>query len=172
VRYVLPCLAVLALIAAAGLDAATELLVRGVPRAARAAFPALAVVVVAYLAIVCVRIHPYYLDYYGEQVGGPAGVAAHRRFETAWWGEGVDRAVDYVNAHAAPGARVFRDCIEASHLAWFRGDLWSFATRPADADWIIAYQPTAHRCDIPAGLRPVYTVDAQGAPLAIVYKKE
>jgi hypothetical protein len=167
VRYVLPCVAVLALLAAAGFDA----LARLIP--ARAAFPALAAAVVAYLAITCARIHPYYLDYYGEHVGGPAGVARARAFETAWWGEGVDRAVDYVNAHAAPAARVYRDCIEPAHLAWFRGDLWTpMTTDPRQADWIIAYAPLSRRCAIPRDAVKVFTVDAQGAPLAEVYRRQ
>jgi hypothetical protein len=57
-------------------------------------------------------IHPYYLDYYGEQVGGTERRVQARRFETAWWGEGLDRAVAYVNAHARPTAVVHRECIE------------------------------------------------------------
>jgi hypothetical protein len=66
---------------------------------------------------------------------------------------------------------VYRDCILPSHLAWFRDDLWSFASSPAQADWIIAYQPAAAACAIPPGFRRVLTVDAQGAPLAIVYTR-
>lgn len=169
VRYVLPCVAILALVAAAGFDYLTTLIKH------RAAPAAVTAVVAAYLAITCIRIYPYYLDYFGEQVGGPSTVTAHRWFETAWWGEGVDRAVDYVNAHAAPGARVYRDCIEPYHVAWFRGDLWStLADRdhPEQADWIIAYQPIAHPCRIPPGFTAVYSVDAQGAPLATVLTRD
>ena len=70
---------------------------------------------------------------------------AHGWLETAWWGEGVASAVDYVNEHAAPGARVFRDCIEPAHLAWFREDLWTpMARDPKEADWIVAYSPSSH----------------------------
>jgi 4-amino-4-deoxy-L-arabinose transferase-like glycosyltransferase len=172
VRYVLPCVALLAVFAAAGFDWLAGRLAARVPRARRVAAPAIAGAVALYLAITAVRIHPYYLDYYGEHVGGPANVAARRWFETAWWGEGVDRAVDYVNAHAAPGAKVYRDCIAPAHLAWFRTDLWkSLATSPVAADWIVSYQPTAHVCQIPGGFVRAFTVDAQGAPLAIVYRR-
>ena len=172
VRYILPCLAVVAILAAAGLDWLADVLARRVPRLASRAFPIVAGATVLYLALVCMRIHPYYLDYYGEQVGGPAGVSAARRYETAWWGEGLDRAVAYVNAHAAPGARVHRECVGPKHLTWFRGDLWNpMVTDPRQADWVVVYQPATGHCAIPPGMTRVYTVDADGAPLVIVYKK-
>lgn len=167
VRYVLPSLVALALAAAAGLDYLVALVDR--PRLFAAAGAAL----VLYLAIACVRIHPYYLDYYGEQVGGPAGVAAHRRFEIAWWGEGIADAIAYVNAEAAPGARVHKACVEPSHLTWLRGDLWQHeARRPADADWIVVYQPSWKKCPLPPDARLVHEVSAQGAPLARVYRRD
>jgi 4-amino-4-deoxy-L-arabinose transferase-like glycosyltransferase len=166
VRYVLPCLPALAMIGAAGVDQiATWLRGRGV-------FLALSSVLVGYLGVQLAIIHPYYLDYFAEQIGGPGRVAAHGTFETAWWGEGVDRAVDYVNAHAAPGAAVDRDCIEPIHLAWFREDLWPALThRPRDAAWIVRYSPRSRACPIPRGMKRVFTVEANGAVLAEVYQR-
>jgi 4-amino-4-deoxy-L-arabinose transferase-like glycosyltransferase len=161
VRYVMPCVLALAMMSAAGVDFVAR-------QYARFAVP----VVALYLAVTLVRIHPYYLDYFGEQVGGPKTVAAHRWFETAWWGEGVDRAVDYVNTHAAPNARVFRNCIEPYHLAWFREDLWTPMTNnPAEADWIVTYAPTSRACPLPPQFHRVFTVDAQGATLAEVWTR-
>ncbi|HEU5056706.1 MAG TPA: glycosyltransferase family 39 protein, partial [Kofleriaceae bacterium] len=167
VRYILPSLMALALAAAAGVDYLCDLVRR--PRLFAAAGALLGI----YLAIACVRIHPYYLDYYGEQVGGPAGVARHRRFEIAWWGEGVADAIAYVNASAAPGARVHKACVEPSHLTWLRGDLWQReARRAADADWIVVYQPSWKTCRLPADAELVHEVEAQGAPLARVYRRD
>ena len=92
----------------------------------------------------------------------PAPSRAHGWFETAWWGEGVDRAVDYVNEHAAPGAHVYRDCIEPKHLAWFREDLWTPMTAsPTEATWIVSYAPASHRCPSPPDARPVFEVTAR-----------
>ncbi|MBA3539888.1 MAG: glycosyltransferase family 39 protein [Deltaproteobacteria bacterium] len=166
VRYVMPCVVALAMIAAAGLDhLATQL-----ERFTRHAFTALGVVLLAYLAIVLARIHPYYLDYFGEHTGGAGVVAERRLFETAWWGEGVDRAVDYVNAHAAPNARVHRNCIAPAHLAWFREDLWTpMVTDAKQAAWIVAYSTAA--CPIPADAREVYRVTIDGMTLATVYQR-
>ncbi len=166
VRYVMPCITALALIAAAGWDTAATWLRH------RHAFPALAGAIVVYLAIVLARIHPYYLDYFGEQVGGTGTVTSHHWFETAWWGEGVDRAVTYVNEHAAPGAHVFRDCIEPSHLAWFRQDLWDPMVRTIDqAEWVVAYAPQTHYCPVPPTMHRVFSVDADGATLAEVWTR-
>ena len=163
VRYVMPSVVALALCSAAGWERlATRFRV----------YPGVLAALVLYLAITLVRIHPYYLDYFAEQVGGTGTVAAHGWMETAWWGEGVDRAVAYVNEHAAQGAHVYRDCIEPAHLAWFREDLWNPMVRsPAQADWIVTYAPQSHRCAIPPGYRRVFTVDADGATLAEVWQR-
>jgi 4-amino-4-deoxy-L-arabinose transferase-like glycosyltransferase len=168
VRYVMPCIMALAVAAAAGWEhVATRIERHWAP-----AFRALAAALGVYLAITAFRIHPYYLDYFGEQVGEAGTVAAHGWFETAWWGEGVDRAVDYVNEHADPGARVFRDCIEPAHLAWFRAGLWVPMAHAKDqADWIVTYAPQTHRCAIPQGFQRVFGVDAEGAVLAEVWKR-
>ena len=167
IRYVIPSVVAMCVMAAAGVDAIVSRFF-----SQRFAFAAVAALLCAYLVVVDARVHPYYLDYFAEQVGGPSHVTSAKWFETAWWGEGVDRAVDYVNQHAAKGAHVYRDCIEPVHLAWFRGDLWNtMVTRPEQADWIVAYQPIAHPCAIPHDAKKVFTVDVQAAPLAEVWQR-
>jgi len=166
VRYVMPCLTAFAMMAAAGIDH----LARWLPPAW--GFRALAAAIVAYLAFVDVRTHPYYLDYFAEQVGGAGTVARHRWFETAWWGEGVDAGVDYVNAHAAPNASVYRDCIEPAHLAWFRQDLWTpMAHRPEDATWIVWYAPMGRQCPIPKDATLAFEHVFDGVPMVRVYMR-
>lgn len=166
VRYVMPCLLALSLIAAAGLDQ-LALWAR-----LRHAFTGITVAIVAYLGFTLARVHPYYLDYFAEQVGGAGNVERHGWFETAWWGEGVDRAVAYVNTHAAPNARVHRACILPGHLAWFRADLWTPMTDSAsDATWIVHYNPSTQRCPRPADARKVFAVTSDGVELAAVYQR-
>ena len=165
VRYVMPCVVALALAGAAG----WEYVASALERRWKPAFGAFAGALIVYLGITLVRIHPYYLDYFGEQVGGAGNVATHGWFETAWWGEGVDRAVEYVNANAPPGARVSRECIEPAHLAWFREDLWNTMVRADQANWIVTYSPQTHRCGIPKGAERVFEVEANGATLAEVW---
>ena len=165
VRYVMPCLLAFAVMAAAGADLVAGLLARRV----RHAFPALACALVLYLGITLVRTAPYHLDYFGEHVGGVGTVARARWFETAWWGEGLDRAVAYVNTHAAPGDRVHRDCVLPNHLAWFREDLWPNLVPDArQATWIVTY---ARPCRVPDDARPVYRVTVDGIDFATVYKR-
>ena len=167
VRYVMPCVLALAVAAAAGWDVLATWLARRVPQA----FAACTAALVIYLGVVDVQTHPFYLDYFGEQVGGAGAVATRGWFETAWWGEGVADAVAYVNAHAAPGDAVYRDCIEPVHLAWFREDLWpALAQSPADARWIVAYAPAGHRCPVPAGAQRVYAVTSGDLVLAEVWQ--
>jgi 4-amino-4-deoxy-L-arabinose transferase-like glycosyltransferase len=168
VRYVMPCILALAVGSAAGFDMVATALTARFSRA----FGALSAAIVLYLAITLVRVHPYYLDYFGEHVGGAGRVAQKRMFETAWWGEGLDRAVDYVNEHAAPSARVYRNCIEPVHLAWFRTDLWTPMTNdPAQADWIVTYSPAIRPCPKPVDAKRVFSVTAQGATLAEVWQR-
>lgn len=165
VRYVMPALLAISMIAASGLTwLATKIRWRH-------AFLALATAITTYLAITLVRVHPYYLDYFGEHVGGVSTVARNRWFETAWWGEGLDRAVDYVNTHARINARVDRSCILPQHLAWFRTDLWTpMALHPAGAEWIVEYVAPSP-CKVPPDAELVFQVDANGAPLARVWKR-
>lgn len=174
VRYVMPCLLAIALLAALGIDW-LALRVERVSRlgaVARHAFTGLTAAVALYLALTLVRVHPFYLDYFGEHVGGAAGVQQRRMLETAWWGEGLNRAVTYVNEHARFGAPVMRNCILPGHLAWFRDDLWLALTQdPTAAEWIVWYSPTSSTCSIPATVHEVFTVTANGAVLARVYAK-
>jgi 4-amino-4-deoxy-L-arabinose transferase-like glycosyltransferase len=168
VRYVMPCLTALAMCAAVGIDAIASRL----ERRFRHAFIALSAVLVLYLSITLIRVHPYYLDYFGEHVGGAGTVAQRKWFETAWWGEGVDRAVAYVNEHAAVGAKLHRECIEVGHLTWFREDLWSSTVHtPQEATWIVVYAPERRSCPIPADARKVFEVTVDGAVLAAVYTR-
>lgn len=173
VRYVMPSLLAMNIMAAAGVDYLLGFVAGKLPEQKRRfVFPIASTLFALYLTIVCIRIHPYYLDYYGEQVGGPKAVAAAKRFEIAWWGEGMNEALDYLNEHAEPSARVYKACFQPGHLAWMRGDLWpTEARRPQDADWFLVYQPSIRGCPIPKDAELVFEASAQGAPLARVYRR-
>jgi 4-amino-4-deoxy-L-arabinose transferase-like glycosyltransferase len=171
VRYVMPCIIALALASAVGWDFVVRFAERRVARLRRM-FAIATSALALYLAITLAVIHPYYLDYFGEHVGGAGTVARKGLAETAWWGEGLDRAVDYVNEHAAPNARVYRNCIEPVHLAWFRHDLWAPMTNNInETTWIVTYAPQSRPCPIPANAKRVFTVTAQGATLAEAWMK-
>jgi 4-amino-4-deoxy-L-arabinose transferase-like glycosyltransferase len=165
VRYVLPVFLAIALAAGASLD-----LLAGLHR--RLGTAVVGTVLGLYLLVTCVRIYPYYLDYYGEQVGGPANVARNKLGETAWWGEGIAEAVSYVNAHAEQGAVVAR-LVQPAHVTWFRGDLWPRLTdNPAGAGWIVVNNlwEASRPARLPPGATLVHEVRAQGASLVRVYQ--
>ena len=164
VRYVMPCILAFAVAAAAGVDA----IARWVKR--ERVFHAAAAAMIAYLVVVDIRTSPYYLDYFGEHIGSAGDVTRQRAFEVAWWGEGLDRALAYVNEHAEPDAIVVR-CIDPAHLAWFREDLWRPARAPTDATWFVVYAPATRSCGLPPDARVVYEVTHDGATLAAVYRR-
>ena len=168
VRYVMPCLLAGALLAGLGIDWLALFL----EKRTRHAFPALAGVVALYLAITVARAYPYYLDYFGEHVGGAGGVQKRRMLETAWWGEGLDRAIAYVNEHAPPNAAIEPECVLPGHLTWYRQDLWANITRsPRAADYIVWYSPATMPCTVPDTFHEVFAVTHDGADLVRVYAK-
>jgi 4-amino-4-deoxy-L-arabinose transferase-like glycosyltransferase len=173
VRYILPVLVPIAIAAGAGLAWAGEKLAAWAkqPRVA----PGLVAVVGVYLAGACARVSPYELDYFGEQVGGAGGVQRRHLFETGWWGEGIAEAVDYVNAHAAPGARLYK-LVVPTHVNWFRDDLWRAEVRaPEEAEWIVVNDAGIFagggRFVPPPDTALVLDVRAGGASLARVYHR-
>ncbi len=164
VRYVLPALVPLALFAGVGIDAL----------AAKWRFAPAALG--TYLLFTSARIYPYYLDYYGEQVGGPASASRKGWFETGWGGEGIGGAVDVVNGRGKPNARVQR-ILQPTHVNWLRADLWSEASAE-ESDWLIVNDAgiAAHRLwgrNSPRleNMQLVYEARAQGASLVRVYRR-
>jgi 4-amino-4-deoxy-L-arabinose transferase-like glycosyltransferase len=172
VRYIMPSVMALAMAAAAGYEWAAAGLARRFGARGRLLGALCAVGLIGYLAVVSARVHPYYLNYYGEHVGGPARVAQARSFEIAWWGEGLHEALAYLNEHADPGARVHKQCVLPSHLAWLRHDLWAAEVRQVDrAEWILVYTPSWRPCPLPDDAELVFEVSVRGAPLARVYRR-
>jgi 4-amino-4-deoxy-L-arabinose transferase-like glycosyltransferase len=168
-RYILPALVPVALLAGAGLDFVMA-------RARRVAFP-LGLLFVGYLGYACLRVSPYHIDYFGEQVGGAARVQRNGWFEVGWWGEGLGEAVAYVNRAAAQGASVAR-LVQPTHVTWLRGDLWArlHDAPRADTEWLLVndlWIDSGHPGFAPppdAQLVKEVTVD--GAVLARVYHRE
>ena len=59
-----------------------------------------------------------------------------------------------------------------AHLAWFRAGLWGPMAHSIDqAEWIIAYSRQTYPCPVPAGATRVFTVEADGATLAEVWRR-
>jgi 4-amino-4-deoxy-L-arabinose transferase-like glycosyltransferase len=158
VRYILPVFPPAAILAAAGLDAAGARIRHG-------SAVLLGAAVLASL-FSCVRVAPYYLDYYNAFFGGPSAAFREHRFIVGWWGEGVSAAVDWFNAHAAPGTKTFYN-LYPNHIVWLRDDVLPVAS-PADADYILLNHFQYEHP--PIGFREVFREQVvPGVPLSAVY---
>lgn len=129
-------------------------------------------VIILYLIIINITIHPYYLDYYNELVGGPKNVAAKKLFPIAWWGEGLKEAVDWVNKNAESGSKIFINSSPDHTGGKLRDDL---VKSKEDADYIIINQAA----EIYWGAKideekyhEIYQVKAMGAPIIKIYQKK
>lgn len=161
IRYILPALPAASLIAAIGFQ--------------KLPFQKIAVVIlVAYLVFVNARIYPYFLNYYNEIVGGPAGVYSKKLFALGFYGEGIKEATEYVNKIATDGQTVHFEVIP---------DDVPYLDRPrltrldqSGADYLIinsnALSDPKKRSFIDtAGYQEIYAVKANGAPFVWVYTK-
>lgn len=63
--------------------------------------PVAALLGVSTLMWTLVNFYPYYFDYYNIFYGGTQSVYENKRFDYAWWGEGINEAVEYVNKNFA-----------------------------------------------------------------------
>jgi 4-amino-4-deoxy-L-arabinose transferase-like glycosyltransferase len=170
VRYLYPALVVGCLIVAAGFDWLAAG-IAGLVRRPTALVPSLAVLGTGlglYIFYSGLSVHPYYLDYYNEAVGGPRRVAKRHWFEIAWWGEGLKEAASFVDRVARRGARVKIDA-NPRHVITLRPDLvW---TEDNMADYIIYNELFNGPAQAPKH-RIAYVVRAAGAPLVWVYERE
>ncbi len=130
--------------------------------------PFVALGTAAYLEWQCWGVHPYYLDYYSELVGGPGTVYKHSLFEVGWWGEGMDKAYEYVNEHAEPGSTWDVIGVVNHTSDMLNDDLQYNADKP---DYLIkAYLSPGEvqRKDY----TEVFRVQVDEAPLVIVYERD
>jgi hypothetical protein len=124
---------------------------------------ALVAMVTVYLVVIDHRIHPFYLDYFNEAVGGAANVRRTRLLETGWWGEGIDEGVEWVNAHAPAGATYSIDAWCPPGVIKARRDL----VRNDDMAQFVVSQ----RMSYPAArYREVYEIRAGGATIVKVLR--
>lgn len=143
-----------------------------------------------YLFFLALSVHPYYLDFFNEVVGGPKG-AVERGISLMWWGEGVKEAVDFVN-QTAPQGSTFQSAVVPLHaMPRLRGDLvrlkpiiaahmvneipWRDEPgtyllgidRTKMADYLVVYNVGVA---IPEEYEEVYASKVSGAELATVYR--
>ncbi len=130
--------------------------------------PVMAALTTLYLGVQCWRVHPYYLDYYGELVGGTSTVYKHSLFEVGWWGEGLDAAYRHVNEVAPHGASF--DCVGVVNHTTdaLRRDI---TYEPNAPDYLIKGYLTPGQESV-AGYTEEMRVVVDGVPIAIVYHRD
>jgi hypothetical protein len=184
IRLMMPIFAPLSLMAALGLEAVGEKLKR---------FKyALFLLVPVYLLFLDFSVHPYYLDFFNEIIGGPKG-AVERGVSLMWWGEGVKEAVDFVNRTAPPGA-TFQSAVVPLHaIPRLREDL--VRLKPIIAPHMVTEKPWVEDSNsylleidkeemadyvvvynvgiaIPDEYEEVYSSKVAGEKLATVYRRK
>jgi len=162
VRHFLPAFPFLACLVGFGLDWVFRLLPQTTVGHAVASLIATAALGSA--AVDNIRLHPYQSTYFNSLVGGGRG--AMGRFELDFWGNSMKEAGRYVNEVAPPKSRV-QVVLGLQRLARLRSDLLITDEAP---DFAIVLNRESLARDPYKGQTPIYTVVADGAVLAKVYR--
>ncbi len=155
-------------------------------------------IVLAYLIATAYLMHPYYLDYYNEAVGGPKNVYENRLFAFGSLGEGISEAADYLNENKNGTIQFYvmpRHVIPTHNLQEINSyvpdyliengiventtdnNIWIMRGIVPVADYLV--ENTNYRWYIDPGFHQaisndyklIHTVEVQGAPLAWIYEK-
>lgn len=120
------------------------------------------------------KIYPYYLDYYNAAVGGPARVYAERNYQISWWGEGLYRAGQWLNANAPSGSTVAIKALPNHTLGKLKPDLSVVDDQVSAPDYIVENANFAWYSNYtaPSNYELVFQEKAGGAPLFGIWKKK
>ncbi len=171
VRYIIEIYAPLALLAAVGFESLIDRFTKKLKIKLLCFFP-----IVIYLFVIIFRITPYYLDYFNIFVGGARGVYERNLFQLGWWGQGIKEASLYLDKHAKQHATVGLAVIPLDvvpptpHL---KTELYKKGKR---YDYVIVSHFNVTRegfddSEIKKNYKPIYFVNADGAHLVTVYKR-
>jgi hypothetical protein len=184
IRLMIPIFAPLSLMAAVGVSEIGEKLRR---------FKCLLFLLVPlYLLTLDLNVHPYYLDFFNEVIGGPKG-ATERGISLMWWGEGAKEAIDFVNRTAPPNSTFQSAVVPLDAMPKLREDLVRFKPiiaphmvhdipwrdepgtylleidRGKLADYLVVYNVSV---EVPEEYEEVYSSKVAGAKLATVYRRK
>lgn len=177
-RYVFPVVVPLAIIGAQGLVAIGEKI--KYEKIMYGAF-------IAYLFFSCLLVHPYYLDYYSETVGGVNKVYQDKSFEVGWWGEGLDEAYSYLKTQDLNNKRILVLAYPDFSKNKFSGkaDITGYTqitnkdTTNYDFDYIVTnpafywYKPLSSLKEINwDNYEIVHEVKVSDSPIVTIYKKK
>ncbi len=195
-RYILMIYPALAILAALGIDRISSKLSGLFPEPRRMlAYAVVPAIITAYLVAIVVSVHPFYLDYYNELVGGPQNVYNNKMFAIGQWGEGIDAAAYWLNSNAQPNTSVQFFVMPRHVIPPIRDDItdltpfipkyisgtdninWDMTNVSAEAGYVVEntffriYLNESFHELIAGDYKLVKTIDVQGAPLAWIYKR-
>jgi len=141
-RYVLPAMLMLDVIAAWGLH---ELLTRIISKYLRLHFSAYLIIITIILAIITLPHHPYYLTYYNPLMGG-GNIAT--KMITVGWGEGLDEAARYLNTLPHAEKLQVATWLAVPFAPYFKGNTLFYLDDSALAlasDYVVLYRSEIQR---------------------------
>jgi 4-amino-4-deoxy-L-arabinose transferase-like glycosyltransferase len=165
-RYIVAAFPAVALLAGIGLSVFVERW----PKLKLVSWGVLAI----YLLLIVRSVHPYYLNYYNELVGGAKGVAAQHLFNLGFYGDGIKEATEFVNKNAVDGATVHYEVVPDDAPYLDRPRLLRLDV--VGADYLIVNSnaladPRKKAAADTTGYRLVHEVKAADAPFVWVYQR-
>jgi len=124
-----------------------------------------------YLVTTNLTVHPYYLTYFNELIGGTKKVVENKWFPVGYWGDGVEEACIWLSNDAKQNAKVFINS-SPDHTTGnkLRSDLIKTADNP---DYIITNLSKIwyNNYMVPTNYSLVHTSNTNSVPFVFVYKR-
>lgn len=172
VRYIIEIYAPLAIISASGIELVTEKF-----KIFRNRQYFLLIGITFYLVIVLWRIHPYYLNYFNELVGGTNTVYKYRLFQIGWWGDGMREAGIFRDKNIPKGSKIglaISPSVTYPFNSNYKETLYD-ETKNYDFVMVNFYHIIRDRFDdseIRKKYNLIHQVKADNATLVFIYKKK
>jgi len=170
-RYLLPIFPALEIAAGVGLYRLAESVGR---RLSPYIFPLASVIILILQTAFALPHHPYYLTYYNPLLGGPPKAT---QMLLVGWGEGLERAADYLNQHEEASQLKVATWYEQVFRPFFPGQTIPLEFyQPGTVDYVILYVNDLQRRLHPAvidryygQIEPEYVVRLKGVDYALIY---
>jgi len=159
-------------------------------------YKAIPILTLIYMAVTVISIHPFYLDYYSESVGGPENVYNNKLFAIGQWGDGIGTAAYWLNENADADSTVQFFVMPRHVIPPIRTDIedltpfvpkylseteenenWVMTDVKPEAKYIVEntyfrfYLNTTFHELISNDYTLIHTVKAEGAPLVWIYER-
>lgn len=128
-----------------------------------------------YMAIQIISVHPYYLNYYNELVGGASGVYKSKQFQLGWWKEGVKEATLYIDARAQKNSAVafvpnqFPDGLKTKNLILQKYQ-WGREYNFVVLNYFSVLREGFDATEIYQNYKKIHSVTAGDAPIVDIFK--